>query len=369
MFSRSPAAAGDTTKMGGRAFMEHEERVRQVTETIPVILCIDVEPDPFLVNRAHPEPWTGYEKTVPYLRTMRTRFEEATGSAVHYTWCFRMDPQVAESYGSPTWAVDRYPEFVTEMRRHGDASGIHPHAYRWVAGEERWLEDLGNQGWIEKCVETSLDAYSKALGSRCEIFRFGNFWINTDTVNLLERRQVRYDLTVEPGLTSAYKGTLGKGHSTGSRPDFTRVPRAPYHPRRDDLCKPAACGSRSITIIPMTSGSLRLGADLWQRGGRLWRNGWRYRLQDRPLSMWQTWEAPNSFDTMLDRAISAQARPYLAFSIRSSIGIGQSAEAVDACLRALMTHRLRSRFVFSTPGEALTLLNAPEISERHSRRW
>ena len=106
---------------------------------IPVILSVDVEPDPFLVNRFDPEPWKGYEATHPYLSSLRSRFEEATGSPVHYNWCFRMDPQVAESYGSPTYVVDQYPGFIKEMERQGDGFGTHPHAYRWIEERQTWF--------------------------------------------------------------------------------------------------------------------------------------------------------------------------------------------------------------------------------------
>jgi hypothetical protein len=323
---------------------------------VPVILCVDVEPDPFLVNRADPEPWAGYEATFAYLSAMRGPFEEATGSPVHYTWCFRMDPQVADSYGSPTWAADRFPAFIEEMRRQGDATGIHPHMYRWARDKQQWLEDLGHQDWVEHCVESSLDAYATAFDRPCEISRCGNYWINTATINLLERRRVRYDLTVEPGLPASFGGTLEKGFSTGSRPSLTRVPRAPYHPSRDDFCRPAAPGSRDITLIPLTSGYVQVGARVWSRARRLWRNGWRHRLQSEPLSMYRPWDPPNSFDRMIDRAIAAQTAPYLAFAIRSSIGIGRSFQAVDACLRAILSHPQRRRFVFSTPSKALALL-------------
>jgi hypothetical protein len=323
---------------------------------IPIVLCIDVEPDPLHVNRANPEPWTGYERTFAYLSEMRGRFEDATGSSVHYTWCFRMDPQVSDSYGSPTWAVDRFPVFVEEMRRQEDASGVHSHAYRWAREEQRWIEDFGNQDWVEHCVESSLDAYATTFGRRCEIFRFGNFWINTATINLLERQQVRFDLTLEPGLPASFGASGEEGFTTGSHPDLTRVPRAPYQPSRGDFSRPAAPGSRDITLIPLTSGSLQLGIRLWSRAGRLWRNGWRHRLQGVPLSMWRRWDPPNTFDRMIDRAIAVQSTPYLAFAIRSSIGVGRSFQAVDSCLQAILTHPLRRRFVFSAPATALALL-------------
>jgi hypothetical protein len=79
--------------------------------------------------------------------------------------------------------------------------------------------------------------------------------------------------------------------------------------------------------------------------------------------MYKRWDPPNTFDRMIDRAIAAQSVPYLAFAIRSSIGIGRSFPAVDACLRAILSHPLRRRFVFATPAEAMALLagGAPRL--------
>ena len=325
---------------------------------IPVILCIDVEPDPFLVNRFNPEPWVGYEGTQGYLATMRTRFEEATGSPVHYTWCFRMDPQVAESYGSQTWGVDRYPEFTKEIEQHGDELGTHTHAYRWLEDQQTWLDDLGNQDWINYCVEMSLDAHMKAFGQPCRTFRFGNFWMNNATLNLLEKRGIHYEMTVEPGLSPHYPGILfEKGCSIGARPDYRYVPRVPYEPSEADFLKPGRQGSRSLKIIPLTSGYLRYGMNIRARWRHLRENGVNLRRQYTPLSMWKNWQAPNTYETLLDRAISSQANPYLAFAIRSSIGTGRSFKFVDHCLNALLKHPKRKRFVFSTPAEALTILH------------
>jgi len=219
------------------------------------------------------------------------------------------------------------------------------------------LEDLANQGWVNECVETSLQAYVKAFGTPCNTFRFGNFWMNTETVNLLESLGIAYDLTVEPGLASSRRGTLEKGHSTGARPDYCRVSRVPYEPDRDNFLKPVSPGSRSIKMIPVTTGWVQLGWKLRARLRRLRHNGFRYRRQHERLSMWRQWNAPNTFDRMLDRAIAAQDKPYLSFAIRSSIGAGKSFENVDHCLQTLLNHSQRNRFVFTTPGEAMALLD------------
>ena len=167
---------------------------------IPVILVVDVEPDPFLMRRDVPEPWLGYEAIHPYLAKMRERFEDATGSPVHYTWAFRMDPQIDGAYGSPT--LGSGPLLGPRRRRAstgGTSRASHVHGYRWLEEKNGWLEDLGNQDWMDRCLEMALDAHRRAFGQPCATLRFGNFWLSTASVNLAEKLGVRYELTVEPG--------------------------------------------------------------------------------------------------------------------------------------------------------------------------
>lgn len=322
---------------------------------IPVIFCIDCEPDPRHVNRYEPEPWTGFAATHRYLSEARQRIEEATGSPARYCWFLRMDPQVAESYGSPTWALDRHPGFLPEVESHGDELGIHSHAYRWLEREQRWLLDFGNQDWVDHCVGSSLEAFSRALGRACASFRFGDRWLSTATVNLIERLGVRHDLTVEPGLRGR-RGPDTGDPATGSLPGYCRVPRVPYTPSESDFRRPARDGSRKIRLIPLTSG-YRVGLGLFARARRLLLNGFRYRFQDTPLHLWLRWRGPNTFDRMIDRALAVQERPYLALVARSDVGsVPKLSKGFDSSLRALLSHPARERLVFSNPAEALAML-------------
>ena len=324
------------------------------TAKIPVILAIDVEPDPFLVDHDAREPWLGYEAFHPYLAKLRERFEDETGSPVHYSWFFRMDPQVAVAYGSPTWPVERYEKLVADSADRGDELAIHVHGYRWVEERHAWLEDLANQDWMDECLEMAVDAHRRAFGQPCTTVRFGNFWLSTASVNRAEQLGVRYDLTVEPGRPP-FKWEA-KGDSTGDLPEVYRVPRRPYEPARDDFRRAAPPGSRSLRIVPLTSGWLKLGLRVGARLRRWLRNGAEHRFQDTPISMWKDWPAPNTFDRMLDRAIAAQERPYLAFAVRTNAGMDESFERVDRCLQTLLEHPQRKRFVFATPDEAMKLL-------------
>jgi hypothetical protein len=323
---------------------------------IPVLLCIDVEPDPRLVNRSQPEPWIGYEFTQRYLSDLRLRIEQRLRTTVHYCWFFRMDPQIAESYGTASWAVDRYGSFIETIESHGDELGIHPHAYRWLEDKQTWLQDFGNQNWVDHCVGTSLEAFARALGRPCRSFRFGDRWHSTATVNLAERLGVWFDLTIEPGAR-AMAGPASGDPSTGSLPHYFRVPRRPYVPSPSDFRRPQRTGVRRIRMIPLTSGHLKYGFRLGAHARRLFDNGFRYRKQDTPLSMWKRWEPPNTFAKMLDRSLATQERAYLAFAVRTDIGANRAIfEAVDSCLNALLQHPAHESFVFCTPAEAIEIL-------------
>ncbi len=319
--------------------------------TIPVILCVDVEPDPRSVNRDTPEPLVGYELTQSYLRNLRPRIEAVTGSPVHYSWFLRIDAQM-EPYGNATWIMDRYGAHLEEIQHAGDEIGVHPHAYRWLEDERSWLHDFGNQSWVDHCLTMSVEGFAKAFGRPCLSLRFGDRWMNTATLNLAERMGVRFDLTTEPG-TLPYPTPMPGERASGPLPDYRRMPRIPYTPSPSNFLVAARRTQRSIRIVPLTSSYLRLGFHPRQYFWRVRENGFRGRRQNTPLYMWESWPAPNSFDRMIDRALGAQRRPYLALAIRTrkdiSLAIGQRIDA-------LLAHPLASRLRFCTPAEALAEL-------------
>lgn len=328
------------------------------TTRIPVVLAIDVEPDEFFVDRDKPRPWSGFEFSHGYLKEMRARFEQVSGRPVHFYWSLRMDPQVATAYGSATWVADRYADMLEECRSAGDELGIHVHTYRWSETLEGWLDDCGNAEWVMECLESSFDAFRRVFGEPARTLRFGNYWLSTAAVNRAEELGIEYDLTIEPGLPSKMKYG-NKPPQSGPTPDFYRVPRRPYYPSRSEFRRPVKAGrDRKIVMMPLTSAYQELGwrPAAWRhRIGRLRRNGLRGRLQNLPLSMWRARDDHNPFSALLDRALSLQSHPYLAFAIRSDIN-GKDFPAYDSALNALSTHGAAARFSFCTPKEALAHL-------------
>jgi hypothetical protein len=321
------------------------------------VLCIDVEPDSRQPAPGAPEPWRGYEGAQPILADLRPRLEARTGWPARYAWFLRMDPQIAEVWGSATWVADRHRAHLEDAARRGDEIGLHPHAFRWLPAERTWLSDFADPDWIAHTLTTSIEAFRRAFGRDCTALRWGDGWLDTASVDLAERLGVRFDLSLEPGAAALAAPATGE-RASAPLPDRERVPRAPYTPSRADW-RGAQREPRGIRIVPLTSGHRRLGPR--RRLRRLLRNGIRGRLQDTPLSMWRRWTPPDGFDRMLDRALAAQRRPYLAFAIRTSFGANPAErEAVGTCLDALLAHPEAGRFAFCTPAEALAWLERPE---------
>lgn len=88
-------------------------------EPIPVVLCFDVEPDDIDV-RPGAEPWLGFERLLERIGPWRDGLAAATGRPVRFNWFLRMDPQIADVYGSATWAVERYGAEIERLRADGD---------------------------------------------------------------------------------------------------------------------------------------------------------------------------------------------------------------------------------------------------------
>jgi hypothetical protein len=217
---------------------------------LPAILCIDVEPDGRTLDPQAPAGWGGFESIVESIERLR---EEASGTAApaHFTWLFRMDPQVAMVYGSPSWAAEQYAATIEGLQHRGDELGLHLHPWRWIAERSQWVQDFADPLWVEHCLETSFSAFERRFGKRCATFRFGDRWMNTATLRSLARRGVRYDLTMEPGpvgwfypLAPIYRWTF---------PDCSVAPRAPYRPSPLDFRLPGRLRPLPLWMIPIST--------------------------------------------------------------------------------------------------------------------
>lgn len=320
--------------------------------TIPVIICLDVEPNDREISAAAAGDWDGFEEAIRYFTGLRPRLEKATGARASFSWFLRMDPQIEHIYGLSSWVVKRYGEAIEGLARDGDEIGLHAHARRWDTGHLRWLIDHGDQEWINHCLRSSFDAYRSALGRDCRSFRFGDKWMNNESMALLETLGVKFDLTVEPGQ-SAKPSLSPRDFHTGSLPDYMSAPRWPYRPSPDDFRKESPEPGPGLWVIPLSTCRVLGRFAAFKRVAMafgLFRRGREARQLNLGLS------GP-LFQVMVNRLLKRPGNPYLAPVARTDIGTHPIARPnVEQNLNFLLSHPLVNNFRFVGPAEAVELL-------------
>lgn len=223
------------------------------------------------MDRTRRLPWEGFERAFASLRSLRDRIARATGSAARFDWQLRMDPQIAESYGTPYWAAERYARLLESIAAAGDEVGLHVHAFRWLPERRQWCEDYGDQDWVDHCVRMATDAYRQAFGRQCRVSSMGHRWLNDATVQLLEGLGIEVDLTIEPGhpLVPRHHGVtftdgLRRRHGpmTVDLPAYGNVPRHLYRPSRTDFRVADPTRREGICLIPLTAARVPRGPAL-----------------------------------------------------------------------------------------------------------
>lgn len=319
---------------------------------IPVIICLDVEPDEREIDGAVSKDWEGFEESLKYFSGLRPRLEGATGARASFSWFFRMDPQIEHVYGLSWWVVRRYGEAIEQLELAGDEIGLHAHAWRWDAGMLRWVVDHGDQGWVNHCLHTSFEAYRSAFGRRCLSFRFGDRWMNDETMAVLESLGVKFDLTVEPGMR-ARRGIRPRELNTGSLPDYTAAPRWPYRPSRRDFREHSPARGRGLWVVPLSTEKVpgRLaGLKRAAMAFGIFRG--RYEACQLNLCL----DGP-VFQAIVSRLLDRPGKSYLTPVARTDIGVCPVARTnMERNVNFLLSHPLVKHFRFVRPAEAIKLL-------------
>ncbi len=320
---------------------------------IPIVMCNDIEPDGFFIDRSKPLPWRGYEGAFEYFRNLRPRLEEATSSRAHFSWFFRFDPQIRETYGSCTWPATNYPSYYEDFIKSGDEIGLHCHAYRWLEERKDWIIDQGNQEWVNHCVQMCFDGYDEVFRRNCESFRFGDAWMNQETLHLVERLGARFDLTVEPGhrYPAAY---LAKRKTTGSYLDCDLMPRVPYRPAKQDFRHTDPDRKDGIWVVAVSTGRLSYH---YGKAERFFRGVFSPNtVKPQPMTL-NLGNGDHRFRLVAEELLNSSKQPFLVLVLRTDAFYRpEQRKNVEACFDYLTNHRFADRFIFSTPQEMIQIL-------------
>lgn len=325
-----------------------------MSDPIPVLFSIDVEPDPRASVSGPDEPWGGFERMVEWVHGIRPRLAEATGRRVRFNWFLRMDEQIKVAYGDAAWVATRYADLLDELRSAGDAFGIHPHPWRWDDVAGRWRADYADPSVIEDNVRTSFEAFQQAFGEPPVMNRAGDRFMSRTLLGTLRELGIEYDLTLEPGRGATSR--LGEGELTaGVIPDQRHVPTRPYLPDPDDPFR--ANEGRNTDgrpwMVPMTALDPDALLPAWRRVARRVRHpGGPFH---RPVVLFAPWDATR-FWRWVEAGIDASPTPYLSLALRSSAPLDHPMmDAVVDKFETLIRDPYASRLTFTEPGEAIRL--------------
>ena len=318
---RALVVAGDVTRVPATCLRLQSEG----GAPLRVVLCWDVEPDGRMVERVGAGRWMGFEGVVPLIERMRERVASFTGAPAAFSWFLRMDPQVADTWGSTDWVAERYASELAALESRGDQLGLHTHTWRWQK-RVGWVRDH-DPAWEEHCAEVALQAFETAYGRPCEAHRGGDRVLSAGMLRRLTAGGVSVDLTVEPDKPPA--GPLAKHElATGHTPDYRGVPRAPYRSTPDAFPAADPSSGSDPLLIPLATGPRS-----------------KYR-RAKPL---QAHVVPGLFAVRLLRATRTLSRPVLAFAMRTDPHTIRAWEGVTRNLEHL-ARIPGTRFV--TAGEA-----------------
>lgn len=320
-----------------------------MTRDIPIVFCIDVEPDARVVELGRPGVWDGFPATCSLIERFRSRLRGLEDGPARVGWFLRMDPQVQRAYGSASWVADAYAGTVERIARAGDVVGLHTHSWRWDESNGIWVSDFSSGAWIDECLDLSFSAFRTAFGHDCSFFRFGDRWMDQRTLETLDKRGVEVDLTPEPGFDPASFYTPSEV-ALGPLPDYRGVPTYPYRPSSDDYRMEDPSRRSGIWILPVTTAAVRppLAHRLYNR--------WVARRPHTEMTTAMASLSPRVFRRVVDDALSRR-RPYLVVTLRSGAAVvPRYAARIAANLEALATCPAATRFAWVNPGEALRLL-------------
>ncbi len=210
---------------------------------LPIIVAIDVEPDPRETPVPCSDPWRGFELAVEASRELRAAASRATKRPAHFSWFLRADPQIKGSYGSFGWGLDHYRAPLAGLVQAGDELGLHTHSWRWDAAAGSWVSDQADAAWVAHCVDESLAAYAAAFGRSCRAYRSGDRFWSAELWRRLIAAGVEVDLTLEPGAP-AVAGLAPEERTTGVLPFLPAAVTSPF---------PVGDPAQVLFQVPLTS--------------------------------------------------------------------------------------------------------------------
>ena len=306
---------------------------------VPVVLCVDVEPDGRRIPVPGPTSWTGFDVFAAAAPELRDELAAASGRPANLAWFLRMDPQVEVAYGSPCWVHERYGAELDALAAAGDELGIHSHNWHWDGVE--WSSHQGDPAWIAHCTRTSLEAYEACFGRPAPSYRGGDRYFDAAVFAQLRASGVGVDLSIEPGVPRV-RGLEPSEPATGWIPAVPAGLDGAFVPSVSDPLVPSPSPAvGDLLAVPLTSGVSFVDGDA--------------DASSPPIATLTLWSPPRLFAAALDARL-AEEPAHLAFAVRADVGTSDVAWPWFRTNLRHLAERLGRSARWCTPGEAASSL-------------
>ena len=305
---------------------------------IPLMLCIDVEPDSSRIGPERTSSFDGFAKIFDLLMDLRPSLEVATGQPVRYTWFIRMDPQILECFGHPGSLFELEQQRFAALLECGDELGLHTHFLRYSSRSNLYVENFEDPVWVRHCIATSVQAYRDVTGRACLSHRFGARFFSMEAAAVLAEQGVRYDLSCEPG---AYLPSWDPT-SAASRKILRRSPNVPWSIPFSGVDASLSCGLKSVPLTSVLPSPVVRRLDRRARGVRQTHHLWRHDLD------------AERYWSIAERLLRRGKASHLAFAVRSDALVnGLHADSVRSKIHGLVTHEISKSIRLTTPSASI----------------
>lgn len=312
-------------------------------QRIPVLNCIDVEPDSSAAEIGHFKPWLAYEKMHRYLSRWRSSISKKTGSHAHFVWFYRIDSQIQRVYGSLGWPLEHYNKLIHESLARGDEIGIHPRFVQWDDIYEEWRFLESTSYFCKENLLSSLQAYHQALGIPCRALRLDdNFWEN-ELLDFALRQGIQYDVnTLQPEVNQNQYTSVTE----------IETPSVPFRYLNPDLYL-AENGRNCLWIFPQTKAMFDGRFGFWYRLRKLFSDDQIPKNLEIHLSLAMD---PILFEKAIKNLVQ-DTWPLCVVLVTPADTIlnHRLAVFIENNIKFLLEHQ--ANFIFSTPAEALVMLD------------
>jgi len=220
-----------------------------VAKRLFVIIGCDVDPDrESFVGKipANTLMWRGMLEGIPRGKARLSGLVDSEGKPPIFSWCFRVDHQVATLCGSYDFVLTNHRSFLLELRNAGDEISWHPHFWRYDEAIGRWYQEYWDVEFQVEMLKTAHASFQKVLPGLPRTVRTGWAFHNNRTFATMEQLGIEVDHVCIPGLKVLPKDTAVRSSNFY---DWSLSPDRPFYPARTDYRRQARPGEESFKVI------------------------------------------------------------------------------------------------------------------------